>query len=304
MPVSFYEVSWIFLIYAFLGWSAEVAFAAFRSGRFVNRGFLNGPICPIYGCGVLVVVVVLNPLKHYILLSFFGSVILTSVIEFLTGFLMEKLFHNKWWDYSEQKFNICGYVCLLFSLMWGTGCTFIVTIVHPVIYTLICLIPKLPGTIMLVIFCAIFAVDIVITVANILKFNRRLRLLDEIAEKMKVISNEIGENIYEGVTVAVEKGEEFRENIDIRAAELKENVDTKAVEFKENMNIRTAELKDALFEKRAERARLQQEFNRLMTENVSSGMKRLMQAFPRMRSNAYQESLQKWKNYWGERRKR
>lgn len=282
MLVSFYEITWIFIIYAFLGWVLEVAFAAFRTGDFVNRGFLNGPVCPIYGCGVLLVVTVLSPLKGNLLLLFLGSFILTSAIEFVTGFLLEKLFHNKWWDYSEQRFNICGYVCLLFSVLWGLGCTFVLKVVHPVIYNLIRLMPKLPGSILLSVFCVTFAVDVGITVASILKFNERLKLLDEIAEKMTVVSNEIGENIYEGVAVAVEKGGELKENMDLKAAEIK----------------------DVLYEKKKERAALQQEFNRLMTENVSFGMKRLMRAFPRMKSTAYQESLQKWKHYWAEKRRK
>ena len=80
MPVSLYEAAWIFLIYAFLGWCMEVAYAALELKQFVNRGFLNGPVCPIYGCGVLLVVFVLTPLKGSFLLLFAGSFFLTSAI--------------------------------------------------------------------------------------------------------------------------------------------------------------------------------------------------------------------------------
>ena len=90
MPVSFYEAAWIFLVYAFLGWCTEVAYAALELKQFVNRGFLNGPVCPIYGCGVLLVVAVLTPLKENFLILFVGSFFLTSLIEFITGFLLEK----------------------------------------------------------------------------------------------------------------------------------------------------------------------------------------------------------------------
>lgn len=304
MPVSVYEAIWIFMIYAFLGWAVEVAFAAFCTGTFVNRGFLNGPICPVYGCGVLAVIVVLNPLHDNIFLLFAGSFVLVSAIEFLTGFLLEKLFHNKWWDYSDRKFNICGYVCPLFSILWGIGCTLILRVFHPAVYKLIRLLPFLPGIIMLAVFCIVFAVDLAITVASILKFNERLRLLDEIAGKLKIVSDEIGENIYEGVAVAMEKGGELRESMDIKAAELKESMDTKAAELKENIDVRAAGFKDARSEKKAERARLQHEYNRLLTENVTFGMKRLMRAFPRMKSGAYQEALLKWKGYWEEKRRK
>lgn len=281
MPVSLYEVIWIFLIYAFLGWALEVAFAAGKLREFVNRGFLNGPVCPIYGCGVLLLVIVLTPLRQSYILLFLGAFILASAIEFITGFLLEELFHNKWWDYSDRKFNICGYVCPLFSVLWGLGCIVVLKVIHPAIYRLILFVPELPGVIVLIILSIVFMADLVITVANILKFNQRLALLDEIAGKIKIISNEIGENIYEGVTVAVEKGGELRENVDIMAAEFK----------------------DILLEKKAEKAKLQQEYNRLLKENVSFGMKRLMKAFPRMKSNLYQESLLKWRKYWGEKRK-
>ncbi len=286
MPVSFYEAVWIFLIYAFLGWCVEVAFAAFRSGTFVNRGFLNGPLCPVYGCGVLAVVVTLSPLEQNIFLLFLGSFLLVSAIELLTGFLLERLFHNKWWDYSERKFNIHGYICLLFSVLWGVGCTIVLKLFHPIIYKVIRLIPQTPGKVLLILLCNVFLVDLAITVASILKFNERLKLLNEIAGKIKTISDEIGENIYGGVSVAVEKGGELKESFDLKATELKESVDSKTAEWK------------------AERTRLQQQYHSLMSENVSFGMKRIMRAFPRMKSNAHQEALLKLKNYWNEKRRR
>ena len=95
MPTTIYEVLWIFIIYAFFGWCTEVSYAALDRGIFVNRGFLNGPYCPIYGIGVLTVVVVLTPLKENLLILYIGSFFLTTILEFLTGFILEKVFHNK-----------------------------------------------------------------------------------------------------------------------------------------------------------------------------------------------------------------
>ncbi len=213
----------------------------------------------------------------------------------------------------------------------------ILRVFHPAIYKIIGFLPLLPGIAMLVAFCIVFGVDLAITVASILKFNERLRLLDEIAGKIKIVSDEIGENIYEGVAVAMEKGgelkesmdtkaaelrenidvraaeikenidvraSEFRESIDVRASEIKENIDVRAAGFKESVDLKAAQFKDARSEKRAERARLQHEYNRLLTENVTFGMKRLMRAFPRMKSRAYQEALLKWKGYWEEKRRK
>ena len=87
---------WYFFIYAVLGWCAEVIFAAVNTGKFVNRGFLNGPLCPMYGVGVAVIVFCLSPLEDNVWLTFFAAVVLTSGLEWITGFVLEKLFHQRW----------------------------------------------------------------------------------------------------------------------------------------------------------------------------------------------------------------
>ena len=278
MPVSFYEVAWIFVIYAFLGWCTEVAYAALDTGKFVNRGFLNGPVCPVYGCGVLVVIVVLTPLKENFLILFAGSFLLTSITEFITGFLLEKLFHNQWWDYSNEHFNICGYVCLKFSILWGIACTLIMDVIHPSIYKVIKIVPKLPGTIILVILCIAFAVDLIITVSTILKFNAHLKMLDELAVKLKVISDEIGENIYEGVTTVIEKSEEWSENIEHARATHEEKRAERKQERREEFFQLQAKYKEAL-------------------EKRNIGEKRLMRAFPAMKAKGHEEAFNKLKKY-------
>ena len=118
VPYSWFQILWYFYIYGFLGWCSEVAFAAVAHGKFVNRGFVNGPICSIYGFGVMSVLLVLGPLKSSFWLLFGGSVLFTSAIEYLTGWVLEKVFHDKWWDYYKRPLNIKGYVCLEFSVLW------------------------------------------------------------------------------------------------------------------------------------------------------------------------------------------
>lgn len=111
MNYTWYEMGWIVLIYSFLGWCAEVAFAAVRHGRFVNRGFLNGPVCPIYGYGVLCVLLILEPVKSNLVLLFFGSMFFTSAIEFLVGFIMEQLFPRQMVGLQQQPLQHQG-LCL------------------------------------------------------------------------------------------------------------------------------------------------------------------------------------------------
>ena len=227
MPQNFYELVWIFIIYAFIGWCTEVSYAALDRGIFVNRGFLNGPYCPIYGCGVVIVVAVLTPLKDNLLILFAGSLLLTSILEYITGFILEKVFHNKWWDYSNKPFNLHGYVCLKFSIYWGLACTFIMDVIHPIIYKGITMIPHILGVVLLSIVMAVFAVDCGVTVTTILKFNKRLKVMDEMAAKIHKLSDEIGENIYENVTTAVERSEEFQETHEellTKISDKKENI--------------------------------------------------------------------------------
>lgn len=121
MEFSLYEIFWYFVIYAVLGWVVEVCFCSINTGGFVNRGFLNGPVCPIYGFGMVAVLVCLWPLRHNIPVLYAGAVLLTSALELVTGWVLKKLFHTSWWDYSNMRFNLGGYICLRFSLVWGVG---------------------------------------------------------------------------------------------------------------------------------------------------------------------------------------
>ena len=118
---SLYHILAFFLIYSCLGWCVEVVYAAATTGQLVNRGFLNGPVCPIYGFGMILVLFFLTPLEDNLLLLYLGGVILPSALELVGGWALYKLYRTRWWDYTDKPFNIGGYVCLEFSLMWGVG---------------------------------------------------------------------------------------------------------------------------------------------------------------------------------------
>ena len=105
MVFSFYEICWFFFIYSFAGWCGEVALAAVRRKKFINRGVVNSPLCPIYGVGAVAFTVFLPELKGNLFFLFLGGMILASFLEFATGALLEKAFHRKWWDYSGICFN-------------------------------------------------------------------------------------------------------------------------------------------------------------------------------------------------------
>ena len=255
-----------FFVYGFLGWCTEVAYAAAKQGKFVNRGFLNGPICPVYGIGVGVVVQFLTPVENNLVLLYISSTILVTVIEGITGFLLERIFHNKWWDYSEQPLNIGGYVCVLFSLIWGVFCVLIVKIIHPLIYKVLTMIPLVLGIVVMACLAVGLLADLYVTASGILKMNRRLEAMEKIAAELKDLSNKVGENIYENVM----EGMEFQE------------------EKKEQFSNAREGLKERLEEPKARMEELKAKYEE-MAENRTKVGERLVKAFPKMQSRQHKE---------------
>ena len=165
--------------------------------------------------------------------------------------ILEKVFHNKWWDYSDKPFNIKGYVCLKFSIYWGLACTFIMDIIHPIIYAAIRFIPFVLGVVLLSIIMCVFAADCIITVTTILKFNKRLKVMDEMAASIHRLSDEIGENIYENVTDVIEKSEKFQKtHVELmdKISETKENIYGLPQTAKDKLAETTGAAKDKLAE--------------------------------------------------------
>lgn len=231
MPQNIYQALWIFIIYAFLGWCSEVAFAAVNKGKFVNRGFLNGPVCPIYGVGMLIVVLCLWNLRDRPLLLFLGSALLTTALEFVTGFVLERFFHDKWWDYSDMPFNIKGYVCLKFTILWGLAASFIIGAIHRFIYMLIEKTPFVLGVILLAVFSAAFIADFTVTLTALVKLPKKLKAMAEAERALRAVSDKIGENISDTTIAAKEKGEALAEEKKPRLEELKAEYEKKKKEL-------------------------------------------------------------------------
>lgn len=286
----FYKYLWFFFIYAFLGWCCEVCFAAAKNGHFVNRGFLNGPWCPIYGCGVCIVVFCLTPLKESVLLLFLGSVILTSALELVTGFLLEKLFHQKWWDYSDMPFNIGGYICLLFSLVWGMACLLIMNTFHPMIAKLISVMPHTLGVILLCLLGTVMLVDLSATISTVLKLNQKLRRLEELAERIKSASDDIGSALSGRTLSLAEKGAEGREAFEEKKVQLAEKMATHEQEEAERKTAR----EKALQRRNAALTELKEANDELLA-TYHFGQRRLLRAFPSMKSTRHSEALEQMK---------
>lgn len=264
--MSIYYSILYFFVYGFLGWCTEVIFAAFKQHRFVNRGFLNGPICPIYGVGVTLVIACLEAFQSNLLLLYISSVILVTVLEGVTGWTMDKLFHNKWWDYSKLPFNIGGYVCLLFSLIWGVACIFIVYFVHPLIHQVLSLIPHTAGIALIAILGIALLSDIIVTTSAIVKFNQYLELLKHITDELHAISNQIGAELYQNVMHVLDMQESSRQKLDDVKLEVSEEIRMQIVELK---------------------TRAQN-----LGEKVPKPARRLLKAFPKLESRNYKAQLE------------
>lgn len=298
-----------FYVYGFLGWCTEVCYASLRERRFVNRGFLNGPICPVYGVGVGIVVFLLAFQDWGLVSLYVVSTGLVTTIEGVTGYLMDKIFHHKWWDYSNQPLNIGGYVCLMFSLAWGIACVLIVRVIHPVIYRGLTWIPFTFGIVILVILSAALFSDICTTTAGIIKLNKKLEMMEKIAVELKEISDLLGENLHENVMETLERSEEARIHLDMAASELREKWEAISDEKKEILGERAERIEEklgsGLFSEDSPslKSELKEKYLGLkckyeeLSEKSGRITKRLVGAFPRMESRFYKEHLIELKKY-------
>lgn len=182
MSYSFYQLLWLYMIYSFAGWCGEVIVAAVKRHRFVNRGAVSGPVCPVYGLGAVVVAVFLPELKGRIFFLFLGGMVLNTFVEYVTGRLMETALHKKWWDYSEEKFNLGGYVCLKTSILWGICSVLMIRFLNPLLLKLTSLLPVFWGKMILWVFFGLLAVDFLGTVLAVWGMKKKKGRMDQIVE--------------------------------------------------------------------------------------------------------------------------
>ena len=156
--------------------------AAVKRHRFVNRGAVSGPFCPIYGLGAAVVAVFFPELKGNPLFLFLGGMVVNTFVEYVTGRIMEMSLHKKWWDYSDQKFNLGGYVCLKTSVLWGICTVLMIYVLNPVFTGLVGLIPKLWGEIILWVLFGLLIVDFIGTVIAVWGLKKKNGRIDQIRE--------------------------------------------------------------------------------------------------------------------------
>lgn len=159
MTISWLSLFWLFFFYSFIGWCIEVCSAAVQHRKFVNRGFVAGPLCPIYVFGAMLFEIFLPELTEYPFFLFLGGFVLSSLLEYSTGMFFEKVYRKKLWDYSRFRYNVGGYICLPFSLLWGALSVVTVMFADPLLCGLFDRIPHFLSVILLLVLGGLLLLD-------------------------------------------------------------------------------------------------------------------------------------------------
>lgn len=193
-----YELSMLFLyfiIYAFLGWCAEVAVTAVKQRRFVNRGVMNGPIVPLYGLMATLAGVFMEPEENNLLVFVLGAVILCAAIEVVAGVILERQFGRRWWDYSDRPMKLKGYICLESSLVKGILVALAVRFLTPVLHWGLSFLPAIALQILALVLAVVLAVDGLVMVYGVHEMRRRWKMSGPIADYLQQASETIGDGL-------------------------------------------------------------------------------------------------------------
>ena len=241
--VSGFPISLLFLyfiIYAFLGWILETVYCSVRERRFVARGFLYGPICPIYGVGVLMMLCWFAPFTGQPLLFYMVATVCMSAWEYLVGWLLETTTHIKYWDYSAHRFNLHGRICLSISLTWGVLAYLVIFWIHPVVAGLVERLPVFTLHVVDVVLLVLLAADAAATIRELALLTAMLRKLTQMGEELQVqlaLSRaELSDRLDEARDVLSDKLDGAKESISDKLDEAKESISDKLDEAKESIS--------------------------------------------------------------------
>lgn len=250
---SYHLTQWVlfFFIYSFIGWVWECCFVSVRKHRWVNRGFMYGPMLPIYGFGALAVLVSTIKVRDNIALIFLFGMLGATLLEYVTGAVMERMFNVKYWDYSNQKFNLNGYICLTSSLGWGLFSVLLVKVVHVPIEEAVMKIPLLVTEIITFALTAVAAVDVTQSFNDAMDLKRILAQLEESKKQIKKMQEKLKLASEEFIEDYRQRADEFVEDYRQRAEERMEDYRQRAEGMMEDYRRLTEEHMDG-YRQRAE----------------------------------------------------
>lgn len=175
-----------FILYAFLGWVMETCYCSIMERRLVSRGFLYGPVCPIYGGGVTLMILFFTPLKKNLVLFYIVAVVVMTSWEYFVGWVLEITTHVKYWDYSQYKFNLKGRVCLWVALTWGVLSYIVIFFIHPPIQSLVEDLPVWLEFMLCGAFLALLSVDATLTVRNLVLVALHVESVTQLGQELQL----------------------------------------------------------------------------------------------------------------------
>ncbi len=203
MYYTFYELLWLFILYSFMGWILETTATAFKKRQFANRGLVNGPFCIIYGFTAVILTVFTVGLSAFWI--FVGSMVLATLIEWTSGHLVEKIYHERWWDYSGITFNLDGYICAPMSAFWGLLGVLTMKLCNPLLLFLLHLFPELLGRVLILTALGLIVLDILASLAILSGRSKALENWKSVDEWLTDISTKFGKWIYRRVDLRIRR---------------------------------------------------------------------------------------------------
>ena len=253
MDMPYTIVQWIcfFFIYGFLGWCYESAYVSFKHKQWVNRGFVRGPLLPLYGSGAILLLFVTIPFRENLFLMFVSGAIGATILEYVTGVAMEALFKVRYWDYSKRKFNFQGHICLAATTLWGVFAIVIVKVVHWPIENLVMSLPETMVEIFVMVVTVVFAADFALSFKAAMDIRDVLIKLEEVQREMERMQKRLdvilafAEDSREQVVMnTYERLDELTESLEERFARVKELREKLDAKIEEEIRERSEEWKE------------------------------------------------------------
>ena len=289
---------WIlyFYVYCFLGWVFETCYVSLKKRRWVNRGFLHGPFLPIYGSGAVMMLFVSEPFKDNLILTYFAGVVGATLLELVTGAAMEALLKVRYWDYSNQKFNYKGYICLSSSIAWGFFTILMNEIIHPAILHVLSILPKMADEIFIWVVSAVLAVDLCISVRDAIDLRNILVGMENVRKEVVILRKRADVVIavldqewreYVKNHPAVERMDEIGKEIELRLSKMKEMAELPKLPEPQKLEMlevkeKFAKLKDRSF---------------FLKRKGTGNVRMLIKGNPTMVSPKYADSCKQLKGY-------
>lgn len=268
LGLSPYFILMNFYIFSLFGWIYESTFVSIRDRKLINRGFLTGPLLPLYGTGATLVYVTLRPLEAHPSLLFISGMAIATITEYIVALLLEKLTHAKWWDYSNEPYNFQGRVALIPSLFWGFLSIFLFDFLEPFVIRIINMVPYKKGKYLLIIAVILTIIDLTYTIFTTVNFSRQLEILYNFRNE---IENQLQDtrfkSLLEIITARTITSSSKKETISQKINILKEayNTDTKLLQIEERFK--------SYFEKHSS----------FLKKHPFNGNLRIVDAFPTMK---------------------